>query len=84
MLLYTGIFLCSITCSHNRAEELCQVLFNHIVSLNILEYLLVFLLIKIRIKSKLLEWQEVLKILSKLLIFSWYYKERDLEIWCYF
>lgn len=84
MLLYLGIFLYSINAQYETAETYCQKLFDMIVRFKVDEYFIIYLLMKIKIKTNLCEWEDSLGLLTKLVYFAWMYQLCDLEIWCYF
>lgn len=84
MVHYLGVFLLSISSNYEKAEIYCQRMFDHIVRFKIEEYFIIFLYLKVKLKANLSEWENVTKLLSKLLAFAWTFKQQDLEIWCYF
>lgn len=84
MLCYFGVHIYSVNSQYENAEKYCQRLFDLIVKYKSEEYFIIYLLLKIKLKTNLCEWQESLKCLTKLLFFSWLYSLTNLEIWCYF
>lgn len=84
MLLYMGIFLFSISAHYEKAEKYCQKLFDLVVRFKVEEYFILFLFMKIKLKCNLSQWEDALRLLTKLLAFAWAHKLPDLEIWCYF
>lgn len=84
MLIYMGVFFYSINSQYQLAESYCQKLFDLVVKYKLEEYFIIYLVLKIKLKTNLSEWEGALKLLSKLVFFSWMYSLVDLEIWCYF
>jgi hypothetical protein len=84
MLMYIGIHLHSINSSYERAEEICRRMLDLLLKLRLEEYLTIYLILMVKLKSNLGEWSVVVAFISKALAAAWVYKLEDLEIWCYF
>lgn len=84
MFIYLGVFLFSINSQYEMAENYCQKLFDMIVRYKVEEFFIIYLLLRIKLKTNLSEWDDALTLLTKLVYFSWMYNLPDLEIWCYF
>lgn len=48
------------------------------------DYVGIYLLLMIKMKANILDWESCTKYLMKLLAYAWFYKLDDLEIWTYF
>ena len=84
MLMYIGIYLHSINSSYERAEEICKRMLDLLLRMKLEEYITIYLILMIKLKSNLCEWPKVVSLISKALAAAWVYKLEDLEIWCYF
>ena len=56
------------------AEDLCRNLLDLLIKYKLDEYILIYLILMIKMKSNLNEWQSALGYISKLLSASWVYK----------
>jgi hypothetical protein len=78
MIMYIGIYLHSINSSYERAEEICKRMLDLMLRLKLEEYITIYLILMIKLKSNLCEWTKVTSLISKALAAAWVYKLEDL------
>lgn len=78
MLMYIGVHLHSINSSYERAEEICKRMLDLLLKLRLDEYLTIYLILMVKLKSNLGEWSIVVALISKALAAAWVHKLEDL------
>lgn len=84
MLFYLGSFLYQLNNHYDRSEEILRRMFDEMLKLKMFEYVGVYLMLMVKLKANLLEWDACTKYLMKLLAYSWFHNLDNLEIWVYF
>lgn len=84
MLYYTGSFLYQLNNLYDKSEEILNKLCDELLKLELYEYMGVYLILMVKQKANLLEWDLSSRYLMKLLAYAWLHMLQNLEVWVYF
>jgi hypothetical protein len=84
MLYYTGSFLYQLNNLYDKSEEILNKLCDELLKLELYEYMGVYLILMVKQKANLLEWDLSSRYLMKLLAYAWLHMLKNLEVWVYF
>jgi len=84
MLYYLGSYLYQLNNHYDKSEDILRKLFGEMLKSKLFEYVGVYLVLMVKLKANLLEWDLCTRYLMKLLAYSWLFRFDNLEIWVYF